>query len=57
VETGITGETQIEVVKGLKEGDKVVTGPFRTLREIKDGDKVKLEEKKGKNGKGGPPSA
>lgn len=57
VQTGITGETQIEIVKGLKEGDKVVTGPFRTLREIKDGDKVKLEEKKGKKGKGGPPSS
>jgi len=57
VQTGITGDTQIEIVKGLEEGEKVVTGPFKTLREIKDGDKVKLEEKKGKKGKEGPATA
>jgi hypothetical protein len=40
-------------VKGLTEGQQIVTGPFRALREIKDDSKVreqkeeKDEEKKG----------
>jgi HlyD family secretion protein len=56
VETGITGDLSIEIVKGVSPGTTIVTGPFRILREIKDGDKVKLEEKKGKGGgEGGPP--
>ena len=40
VETGITGETEIEITSGLEEGEIVVTGPFRVLREIEDGGKV-----------------
>jgi HlyD family secretion protein len=40
VETGITGETEIEILSGIEEDDTVVTGPFRVLREIGDGDKV-----------------
>ncbi|MBI2214341.1 MAG: efflux RND transporter periplasmic adaptor subunit [Acidobacteria bacterium] len=51
VETGITGDLSIEIVKGVSPGATIVTGPFRILREIKDGDKVKVEEKK--KGKGG----
>ncbi|MCM2314957.1 MAG: efflux RND transporter periplasmic adaptor subunit, partial [Thermoanaerobaculia bacterium] len=51
VETGITGDLSIEIVKGVGPGETIVTGPFRILREIKDGDTVKLEEKKkGKDG-------
>lgn len=34
--TGMTGEIEIEVVSGLEGGEEVVTGPFRTLRELKD---------------------
>jgi HlyD family secretion protein len=56
VETGITGDLSIEIVKGLTPGTTIVSGPFRVLREIKDGEKVKLEEKKGKGApEGGPP--
>jgi HlyD family secretion protein len=40
VETGITGETEIEILSGIEAGDVVVTGPFRVLREIGDGDAV-----------------
>ena len=36
-----TGELQIEITDGLKPGNQVVTGPFKTLRTIKDGDRVK----------------
>ncbi len=40
VKTGLSGDLQIEVTEGLKPGDEVVTGPFKTLRTIKEGDKV-----------------
>ena len=48
VTTGLTGETDIEVVNGLKEGQEIVTGPFRALREIKEGSKVKRQEQEKK---------
>lgn len=48
VTTGISGESSIEIVTGLKTGDEIVTGPFKSLRDIKDGDRVKLEKKKDK---------
>lgn len=52
VTTGIAGETSIEITGGLKPGTQIVTGPFRALREIKDGDKVRIakDEKKGEDG-------
>ncbi|HOT00293.1 MAG TPA: efflux RND transporter periplasmic adaptor subunit [Acidobacteriota bacterium] len=40
VETGITGETKIEILKGLTKGDEIVVGSFKTLRNLKDGDFV-----------------
>ncbi len=48
VSTGLTGETNIEITKGLTEGEQIVTGPFRALRDLKDGAKVReqKEEKK-----------
>ncbi len=45
VRTGILGETDIEVSEGLKEGDEIVTGSYKTLRTLKDKAKVKLERK------------
>lgn len=44
--TGLLGELSLEVVDGLKGGETVITGPFRSLRSLKPGDPVKLEEKK-----------
>ncbi len=41
VELGIAGEEDFEVKDGLTEGQQVVTGPFRILRELKDGAQVK----------------
>ena len=41
IKTGLAGELQIEVTDGLRPGIVVVTGPFKTLRTIKDGDRVK----------------
>jgi len=43
VKTGITGELEIEIIDNLKEGEEVVSGSFQTLRTIKDGTAVKIE--------------
>ncbi|HET7706513.1 MAG TPA: efflux RND transporter periplasmic adaptor subunit [Thermoanaerobaculia bacterium] len=48
VKTGLSGESNIEIVTGLKEGQEIITGPFKALREIKDGSKVKKQEEKKK---------
>lgn len=41
VRTGISSDTQVEILEGLQEGDKVVEGPYRALaKELKDGDRV-----------------
>src|SRR5271157_4767725 len=43
VETGISGTTDIEVVKGLQEGDEVITGSYKVLRTLKPGTSVKID--------------
>ena len=43
VTTGITGATEMEVLSGLKPGDEIVTGPYKTLRDLKNGALVKRE--------------
>jgi HlyD family secretion protein len=43
VKTGITGESEIEVLENLKEGEEIVSGSFQTLRTIKDGAAVKID--------------
>ena len=50
VETGITGESDIEIVSGLQPELEVVTGPSRVLRTLKEGDTVKKQT--GKPGEG-----
>jgi HlyD family secretion protein len=39
---GIAGDKFFEVLDGLKEGDSVITGPFASVRAMKDGDPVKI---------------
>jgi len=46
VQTGITGEADIEVTSGLKEKQEVVRGPSRVLKTLKDGATVKRQVKK-----------
>jgi HlyD family secretion protein len=49
IKTGLTGELDIEVESGLKDGETVISGPFKTLRTLKEGDKVKeMSEDKAK---------
>lgn len=46
IETGIAGDTDIQVVSGIKPEAEIVTGPFKALREVEDGDQVKVSEQK-----------
>ncbi|NIA23322.1 MAG: HlyD family efflux transporter periplasmic adaptor subunit, partial [Proteobacteria bacterium] len=50
VETGISGEDDIEVKDGLQEGDIIISGPYSKLRKLKDGDRVKLMKREKKHG-------
>jgi HlyD family secretion protein len=46
VETGITGESDIQIVSGLSPGQEVITGPSRILNTLKEDTVVKKQEKK-----------
>ncbi|MGH9946919.1 MAG: efflux RND transporter periplasmic adaptor subunit [Pyrinomonadaceae bacterium] len=46
VETGITGETEIQITSGLSEGEEVITGPSRILNTLKEDSVVKKQTKK-----------
>ena len=46
VKTGIMGESDIEITDGLKEGDEIVVGSYKTLRTLKHEAKIKVDEKK-----------
>jgi len=43
VETGIAGTTDIEVLKGIREGDEIVTGSYKVLRTLRPGAGVKVD--------------
>jgi HlyD family secretion protein len=43
IKTGINADLQTEVVEGLAEGDEIVTGPFKALRQLRIGDRVKVD--------------
>jgi HlyD family secretion protein len=42
VTTGISDSTHVAIVNGIKTGDQVVSGPFRTLKKLYDGDAVEV---------------
>ncbi|HEX9941839.1 MAG TPA: efflux RND transporter periplasmic adaptor subunit [Thermoanaerobaculia bacterium] len=44
VQVGLSDETHVEVVSGLKPEEKVITGPYRTLKDLKDGEAVRVSE-------------
>ena len=44
VTTGITGATDIEVLSGLKDGEEIVIGPYKTLRTLKNGALLKRDK-------------
>jgi HlyD family secretion protein len=46
VVTGLMGDLNVEVLGGLKGGESLIIGPFKTLRELKGGEAVRVEKKK-----------
>ncbi|PYV09913.1 MAG: secretion protein HlyD [Acidobacteria bacterium] len=54
VETGIMGSTDVEVVKGLEQGEEMVTGSYQVLRTLKNNTKVKVEKNSGDKGPAAP---
>jgi HlyD family secretion protein len=49
VDTGIAGTTDIEVLKGLKEGDEIITGSYKVLRTLRPGVRIKIDNSAPKN--------
>ncbi|MBI4446039.1 MAG: efflux RND transporter periplasmic adaptor subunit [Acidobacteria bacterium] len=47
VKTGIVGETEIEILSGLHEGEPLISGSYQVLRTLKDGDSVRAEKPRG----------
>jgi HlyD family secretion protein len=43
IKLGIAGDKFFEILSGLKAGDQVVTGPYNSVRNIADGDPVKVD--------------
>jgi HlyD family secretion protein len=50
VKVGIAGEQYFEVLEGLKAGDQVITGPFSSVRELSDGQDVRVQQNTRRNG-------
>lgn len=51
IKVGISSQKHFEVESGLAEGDMVVSGNFKAIRELKDGQRVKIARKTEKSGK------
>jgi HlyD family secretion protein len=44
ITVGIAGERYFEVLSGVTESDRVITGPFATVRELADGSPARLQD-------------
>jgi len=44
VEVGLSDETHVEILSGLDEGEQVITGPYRMLRDLEAGDAVQPKD-------------
>lgn len=42
VETGISDATHVELRSGVDAGAEVITGPYRSIKKLRDGDRVKV---------------
>ena len=48
VKRGISNDAYVEITEGVKEGDEIVSGPFKAInKDLEDGAKVKVDNKKG----------
>ena len=52
VTIGIAGEQYFEVLEGLQPGDQVITGPFASVRELDDGQDVRVQAESNNNRSG-----
>jgi HlyD family secretion protein len=50
VRTGISSDSDQEILEGLEAGDTVVAGPFRVLRHLNDGDAIEAIESEEEEG-------
>jgi HlyD family secretion protein len=50
VDTGITGVSEMEIIKGLAEGDEIVTGSYAALRTLRPAAPVKVDNSPPKPG-------
>jgi HlyD family secretion protein len=48
VAIGVSDRNSIEILRGIAEGEKVISGPFSVLRVLKDGDRIEVDRKKNK---------
>ena len=48
IKMGIAGDKYFEILGGLKPGDQVITGPYNSVRNIADGDTIKIDNKQDK---------
>jgi HlyD family secretion protein len=53
VETGITGSTDIEVLKGLEPGEQIAIGSYQAIRTMRPGVKIKVDNRNLVVGAGG----
>jgi HlyD family secretion protein len=44
ISIGIAGERYFEVLSGLRSGDAVITGPFESVRQLSDGEQIRVSE-------------
>ncbi|MGH9419043.1 MAG: efflux RND transporter periplasmic adaptor subunit, partial [Thermoanaerobaculia bacterium] len=56
VKTGVSDTTHVAIVSGLTAKDQVVTGPFRILKKLKDGDSVEVTKEESKTPQNGTAS-
>ena len=50
IKRGIASDTDTEILSGLEGDDLVITGSYRALRDLRDGQKVKVKKPTGKQG-------
>lgn len=51
VRVGIAGQSHFVVLSGLTEGEQVVTGPFKAISDLRDGEAVKVKKDTGRKRK------
>jgi HlyD family secretion protein len=56
VKPGVSDSTHVAIISGLSANDQAVTGPFRTLKKLKDGDSVEVTKEESKTPQNGTAS-